>query len=255
MAAGKFRFGLWRGACLVAAVALFVVSGCKLWGYYAESRESALLVEQLAEMAVESLPEGESAPITVDFAALCAENSDVVGWLYCEDTPINYPVVQAGDNERYLRRLIDGSRNAAGSLFVDWRNSGDFSDANTVIYGHNMRNDSMFGTLPRYAEPGYYKQHPVIFLLTPAADYRLDILGGFTAADAELYNVPMADYAVADFAAETVRKSDFAADADFDALFDEGDRLLTLSTCSYEYDGARYVLVGVLHRLDTQDAE
>lgn len=101
----------------------------------------------------------EVAFIVVDFEELWKENGDVVGWLYCPDTVINYPVVQGDDNDYYLRRLLDGSNNIAGTLFIDARNKGDFSDWNTVVYGHNMRNDTMFGTLTEYASQEYYCSH------------------------------------------------------------------------------------------------
>lgn len=84
----------------------------------------------------------------------------MLAWLYCPDTVINYPVVQSDDNEYYLRRLMDGSSNTAGTLFADYRCSPDFSDPHTVIYGHNMKNDTMFGILPEYGAQEFYEPHP-----------------------------------------------------------------------------------------------
>ena len=85
-------------------------------------------------------PVSETAPITVDFERLQEENKDIIAWLYCPDTEINYPVVQSKDNEYYLRRLLDGTWNIAGTLFMDYRNAADCSDLHTIIYGHNMKN-------------------------------------------------------------------------------------------------------------------
>ena len=68
-------------------------------------------------------PVSETAPITVDFERLQEENKDIIAWLYCPDTEINYPVVQSKDNEYYLRRLLDGTWNIAGTLFIDYRNA------------------------------------------------------------------------------------------------------------------------------------
>ncbi len=121
-----------------------------------ETEQNSIEVPELTE------PE-ETTPITVDFEALRKENGDVVGWLYCEDTPINYPIVQSEDNDYYLRRLLDSTWNIAGTIFMDYRNAPDFSDWNTIIYGHNMNNDSMFGTLQDYKKQAYYEEHPVLY--------------------------------------------------------------------------------------------
>lgn len=83
------------------------------------------ILEQESEADAKQLPR-ETAPIEVDFEVLWETNEDVVGWIYCEDTPINLPLVQAEDNDYYLRRLIDGTWNSSGALFVDYRNAGDF---------------------------------------------------------------------------------------------------------------------------------
>ena len=96
----------------------------------------------------------EQAPITVDFNALLSQNKDVVGWLYCENTPVNYPIVQSDDNDYYLRRMLNGKYNIAGTVFMDYRCRSDYSSLNTIIYGHNMKNDSMFGTFTDYKSQG-----------------------------------------------------------------------------------------------------
>lgn len=200
---------------------------------------------QQPENENENNPDPEpAAPIQVDFDALFKENQDVVAWLYCPDTPINYPVVQSTDNNYYLRRLLDKSYNSLGTLFIDCRNAGDFSDWNSVIYGHNMKNDSMFGTLPNYKNPGYFQEHPELFLLTPDKDYCIHLIAGFTTpANSELYSIFAPDSAEASRLIEN-----WIVSSDFDSGIRPSaeDRLITLSTCSYEYDNARYVLIGIL---------
>lgn len=191
------------------------------------------------------------APIQVDFDALFTKNQDVVAWLYCPDTPINYPVVQSSDNNYYLRRLLDGSYNSAGTLFLDYRNAEDLSNWNSVIYGHNMKNDSMFGTLPDYKTPSYFQEHPEMFLLTPEQDYSIQLLAGFTTpASSELYSSFAPDAAEATRLIESwIRNSDFVSEIQPTAE----DHLITLSTCSYEYDNARYVLIGILKECRSQE--
>lgn len=202
--------------------------------------------EQGSEAKTEQLPM-ETAPIEVDFEALWETNEDVVGWIYCEDTPINFPVVQAEDNDHYLHRLIDGTWNSSGTLFVDYRNADDFSDSNTIIYGHNMKNKGMFGTLPNYKEQSYHDEHPLMWLLTPDGNYKVELIAGYvTSSTSEIYSFGQAEEEVLALAEQSIEKSTFTSD--FQVL--QGDRFVTLSTCSYEYDNARYVLIGRLIPLD-----
>lgn len=202
--------------------------------------------EQESEANTEQLPM-ETAPIEVDFEALWETNEDVVGWIYCEDTPINFPVVQAEDNDYYLRRLIDGTWNSSGTLFADYRNTDDFSDSNTIIYGHNMKNKGMFGTLPNNKEQSYYDEHPLMWLLTPDGNYKVELIAGYvTSSTSEIYSFGQTEEEVLALAEKSIEKSTFTSD--FQSS--KGDRFVTLSTCSYEYDNARYVLIGRLIPLD-----
>ncbi len=193
----------------------------------------------------------ETAPIAIDFAALLADCPDVVGWIYCADTPINYPIVQAQDNSYYLRRLLDGTYNSSGSLFMDYRCASDFSGWNTVIYGHNMKNDAMFGTLQDYKKQEYYDTHPVLYLLTPIQDYKIDLIGGYTTPGTaeDTYGIPQTKEGRDALIAKAHQYSTFQTDTAVNA----GERLITLSTCAYEYDNARYVLVGVLRPLEPSE--
>ena len=91
----------------------------------------------------------------VDFESLRESGPDIIGWLNLPDTVINYPVTQTDDNEYYLHHLYDGTYNKVGCLFADYENKADFSDRNTIIYGHNMRDGSMFAVLNEYDEQSY----------------------------------------------------------------------------------------------------
>ncbi|MDO5400371.1 MAG: class B sortase [Eubacteriales bacterium] len=185
----------------------------------------------------------ETPPIEVDFAQLRQQSGNVIGWLYCEDTPVNLPVAQSDDNAYYLRRLLDGTDNNAGTLFADYRNAPDFSDRNTVIYGHNMKNKTMFGSIGDYRDQEYYDTHPVWWLLTENGNYKLELVAGYvTASTSEAYDHPDTDEEALDLARLAVESSTFQT-----ALtLNPGDRYVTMSTCSYEFDNARYVLVARL---------
>ena len=245
--------------------ATFLYSAYKLLDYYVDTKKNTNLNEEMIEQSVSSITTSvtnnkdseseiveadetephmpvETSPISVDFDTLKEANDDVIGWLYCEDTPINYPVLQSDDNSYYLRRLVNGEWNIAGSLFMDYRNNLSNNDWNTVIYGHNMKNDSMFGTLPEYRNQDYYEQHPVMYFLTPEADYKIELIAGFvTPSDSALYDVYISESDRTSLYDELFKLSDFQSN---EYSFDENVQLLTISTCSYEYETARYVVVG-----------
>ena len=209
---------------------------------------STIFVEARTEDSGGSAAEepGEQAPITVDFDKLLEQNPDVRGWVYCEGTNISYPILQGQDNQYYVHRLIDGSEAVAGSIFMDYRNSPNFSDLSTVIYGHHMRDGSMFGELTSFASQSYYDAHPTFWILTQEADYRVDVLAGFvTPSDSDSYNMYGNSGEFHTKKKKCVQQSDFVSNVRLSTV----TRTVTLSTCSSEYEDARYVVIGSLVRL------
>ena len=264
---------LLRSIGIFAALAVMLFSGCQLvsiYRDYSHSREAydrtARLFSQTVPATRPSIPEAaatsessptggtvpettppECAPLTVDFDALAQTSGYIVGWIYCPDTPIHYPIVQSGNNSDFLRAMPDGSYSYSGSIFLDYRCPGDFTGLNSILYGHNLLDETMFGTLEKYEEQSYYDAHPAMYLLTPEADYRVDLIAGLSLdARSELYRT---DHTPESFRAflETV-----SAESDFQSSLSLEDvtRTLTLSTCAYDYSDARYILVGALTPLD-----
>lgn len=186
----------------------------------------------------------ETAPIHIDFESLQAANSDVVGWIYCEGTVINYPVLQGEDNDFYLHHTYEGNYSAAGSIFVDAVNRPGFLDSNTIIYGHHMRDGSMFAALEDWKDQEFYEEHPVIWLLTPGQDYKIVLFSGYwTSAYSDIYTVftgPCKE--LNEYLEKCVQESDFQADVELDP---KGYYIL-LSTCAYVFEDARYVVHGML---------
>ena len=211
---------------------------------YSKTAEQYTAVREPDGKESEEIPPKGSAeelpPITVDFSALCELNPDVVGWLYCPDTPINYPVLQGENNDTYLRRGFDGSYLISGSIFVDSKNRPDFSDLNTVIYGHNMKDGSMFSCLEEWSDQVWYEDHPVIWLLTPERDYRIELISGhLTDARSDCYQTVFNDKE--SYVLQALSQSDFQCAEPIP----EG-KLVLLSTCANESNQERYVLYGVL---------
>lgn len=111
---------------------------------------------------------GESFPeLEVDFETLLSVNEDIVGWLWIPDTDISYPLLLGADNAEYIHTTYDGSYNSAGSIFMDYRCSASLEDVNTVIFGHNMKNGTMFGSLKNFEDGDYLREHRDMYIITP----------------------------------------------------------------------------------------
>ena len=187
----------------------------------------------------------------IDHAALAQINPDYACWLYCPDSPIDYPVVQGADNSAYLHRLFNGESNACGTLFIDCRNLSDFQDPNTLIYGHHMRDGSMFKSISYYADQASYDAHPWMLLISEGELAVLELFAGCTTSKHD----PCYELALSDandllaLAEELKEKSDFASGVEIRT----GVRLVTLSTCAYAFENARCIAVGRLRSVRTAE--
>lgn len=178
----------------------------------------------------------------IDHARLTEMNGDYRCWIYAPGTQIDYPIVQREDNSHYLKRMFNGERNSAGTLFIDYRNLPGFQDPNTLVYGHHMRNDSMFGTLTDYAEQAYFEGHPFMLVMAKEEIFLVEIYAGYTTSDQDhCYDIAISDEEdMRAFIEEAQRKSDFMSGVDVQTT----DRLVTLSTCAYAFEDARYIAIG-----------
>lgn len=190
---------------------------------------------------------GESPDISarpqVDFEQLSEINPDIAAWIYIEGTNVNYPIVQGSDNDYYLKRMFDGTYNSSGSIFLDYRCAGDFSDRHSIIYGHNMKNDSMFGDLVKYKDRSFYDEHPIAVLVTPSAYYKLQFFSGYVSDNgSSAWDLGLDTAEQELWIKEIKERSCFESDH---APTSE-DRIVTLSTCTYEFDEAKFVLHGFI---------
>lgn len=214
---------------------------------YKELQENYVVKYPLPEQPVDDIDD-EPIPISVDFTALKDRNPDVVGWLYCPDTPINYPVVQGKDNNEYLRCDLEKNYIISGIIFVDYRNSKIGEDQNYILYGHHMKDDTMFGTLVNYKDQSYYEKHPIMYYLTPNENFIIELYAGIVVSrDSKIYEPHLNKTLFVDFLQNAKENSTFKSNT---TLKNES-KLITLSTCSYEYDNARYIVIGQLNKLNT----
>lgn len=221
----------------VVCLLLVVVCGYKIGTSAMEYSEGNQVYEKIAE--------NKTADNQVDFQSLTALNKDVVGWISRPGIGLDYPIVQATDNDYYLTHLVDGSTNKLGSIFMDYKNDPNFGDKNTIIYGHNMKDGAMFAVLMNYTEQSFYNDYPWIQISTPQKEYKMNIFAGFVVHanefDARINfssNVEFMDY---------VNKAIEKSSIESRVVVRPTSKIVTLYTCSYQYQNARYVLMGVLN--------
>lgn len=186
--------------------------------------------------------EGGAPGSEIDFEEIWQTCPDVVGWIRLEDSVIDYPIVRGEDNEFYLHHLADGTPNETGSIMMDQANSGLFDDAVNILHGHHMRNGSMFGGVVEYSSEEYYRAHRLIRLYTPAGDWDVEVFAAYSVNGYEFgYPTSFEDEAQFNsFIRRAVSSTPYETGVDVSF----GDRLLMLSTCTYGYDGERYIVLG-----------
>lgn len=197
--------------------------------------------------SADRVPEDTKEELTEQVRQLSAEQSDAVGWLYISDTNINYPIMQSGDNDYYAHRATDGSYLYAGSLFMDYRCSSDFTDFNSVIYGHNMGNGTMFADIPHYENEEYFMNHSYGWLTTEDEVRLIDFFAVARTVDTSGLYLANPNFQEWDL---QLRNS---ASIYKEIEVTESDHLLMLSTCTSAEGNGRTVLVGKI--IEESDVE
>lgn len=206
-----------------------------------DSTETTVTAEIPQNTAVsDTLPDDVRQSLIESAQAMNSAYPDAVGWLYIPDTPINYPIMQRDDNDFYLHHAYDGSSLKSGSIFLDYRCENRFMNPINIVYGHNMRNGSMFAGLLKFSDSAYFVSHRYGWLSTPETVYRIDF---FSCAKADM-NDELYDGStlINEWLSHLYDVSVVWENADFSG----NDRFISLSTCSYEFENARTILTGKL---------
>ncbi len=165
---------------------------------------------------------------------------NILGYIKIEGTNINYPIVQGEDNNYYLSHLPNGEKNKMGSIYLDYRNNG-FDDDNTIIYGHNMNDGTMFSELENYKRNDYYKNHKSYMIYTESGNLKVEILAAYI-ADASKEGLPINfEDDEREKYLQKVAKSNIL---DSNVNIKVEDKIITLCTCADVYDTSRLVLIG-----------
>lgn len=201
-------------------------------------------IEKLKEMGV-PIPEK-----VIDFEDLQINtNEDIYAWIYIPDSKIDYPVVQhPEDNYYYLNYNLDGSKGYPGCIYTENYNAKDFSDPNTIIYGHNMKNGSMFAGLHKFEDIEYFDANPYIYIYTPDELLVYEIFAAYEASSEHiLYNHDFSNeivYSV--YLDEVFDTRSMVCNLRENVEVTTEDRIITLSTCIANKPNNRYLVQGVL---------
>ena len=243
------------GIALVIFVYALIRLGMIFWEY-AKGQQSYDKLDQFTSIAdggksgdAGEMPENFS----VDFEALKKVNPDIIGWIRFENMDISYPIVQGTDNDYYLTHSFDKEEIKCGSIFAEAENAADFSDDNTFIYGHNMKDKSMFAKLNQFKEEQIYKENPEFLIYTENAIYRYSIFSCYVADTSwDSFTYQFADEKAYEQWLQTVKDR---------SLYDTGivpnqeEKTVTLMTCTPSGDNYRFLVHGILTEIINQKAE
>lgn len=178
----------------------------------------------------------------VNFTELLKINEDIIAWIYIPGTNISYPVVQGEDNSYYVTHTVKKNQNKSGAIFLDKANLSDFSDTNSIIYGHNLQNNKMFSGLRKFLNSTYTKEHNEIILYTPNDEIHYKVFAVFKAnKESEIYiNKNISDKEEFNMFLSNINTTSlYKGDK-----IEEIESILTLSTCINVDKDERIVVVG-----------
>lgn len=239
--------GIFLKIFIAILIIILVIAGYFLYReikVYRDGSNEYELIEQTFAKDEKDTPQNRK----IDFGALKQTNPEVVGWIYIPGTVVDYPVVQADNNSKYLNRTFYGKRNKAGAIFVDSRNKPDFTDDNTILYGHNMNNKSMFHMLLKYAKQDFYDNHKIIYYYTEDGVFEMRVFTAFTTKPVDSFtniNFSAKEDNLKTLAKRAVIQSDEHIDGD--------ENIISLSTCAYGFKDARFVVQATVNKIILSD--
>lgn len=235
------------GAAVCAGIGIYQYLQQKNAGEkYEEIREE---VKKEPEEPEKPEPEKDPVDIPIDFAALQEQNPDVYAWITIPGTEIDYPILQSGtDNSYYLTHDIDGAESAEGCIFTENLNSRDFEDKNTVIYGHNMKNGSMFQNLHDYQDRAFFDSNRDVTIYTPDAIRHYKIFAAYFYDNRHILESFDFDspWVYKQYLGQIFSMRDMSSNIDTDMEVGIDDKIITMSTCYGTQHDVRYLVQAVL---------
>jgi len=242
----KKKAGIFSTIILVVALAVFCFSAFQLFKILKGYHDGRSEYDKVRKLAVEEKKGEEEDQFSVNFDELMKMNPDTIGWIrfHPEPSQISYPIVKGKDNSEYLKKTFSANENTLGAIFLNVDNNADFMDKNTIIYGHRMKDGSMFRHLQDYEEKSFWESNPYFYIYTP--DGREITYHIYSAGQVE----DTSDTYLTSFESEEAYQS-FLNMTKEASLYDTGVELnaqsaiVTLSTCTSASDNHRFVVRGV----------
>nr|WP_294492652.1 class B sortase [uncultured Mediterraneibacter sp.] len=242
---------------VISAIIILAAAICAAIGIrqYLLQRNAGDQYEEIREEVGTGVPEEEPEPedtpveIPIDFAALQERNPDVYAWITVPGTSVDYPILQSEtDNSYYLTHTIDGEEKPEGSIYTENYNSKDFEDPNTIIYGHNMKNGSMFRTLHDYMDRSFFDTNREVIIYTPDAIRHYQIFAAYLYDNRHI--LQSYDFSNPDvyqqYLNEIFSIRDMNSFIDTDTAVGVDDKIITMSTCYGTQHDVRYIVQAVL---------
>ena len=242
----KKKAGIFSTIILVVALAVFCFSAFQLFKILKGYHDGRSEYDKVRKLAVEEKKGDGEDQFSVNFDELMKMNPDTIGWIrfHPEPSQISYPIVKGKDNSEYLKKTFSANENTLGAIFLNVDNNADFMDKNTIIYGHRMKDGSMFRHLQDYEEKSFWESNPYFYIYTP--DGREITYHIYSAGQVE----DTSDTYLTSFESEEAYQS-FLNMTKEASLYDTGVELnaqsaiVTLSTCTSASDNHRFVVRGV----------
>lgn len=228
----KVLLGLITAVCGI----IFAYSAWKLYGSYSSYEEAKTTYQKLRKQTVKKDPNRERK---INFNQLEKINPDVIGWIYVPGTKIDYPIVQGKDNEEYLHKTFDGENNNSGTIFMDKNGTKDFTADNNLIYGHHMKNGTMFADLLKFREKSFVEKSPYIFLVTPDRTRKLRVISAYANKAQGSIPIIFADQQSRQQYLNTILDKSEVSVGISGKTKKEIKKIYTFVTCSYEKENYR----------------
>ncbi len=248
------KSGILSKIVLAIALIVLVVSGYQLFNIWREYHNNSKTYDEVREYSPNNDIKPEEDQIEKyrfkqeDYDNLLAMNGDFKGWLTVPGTEVNYPLVQTTDNEYYLHHNFKKEYNDGGAIFIASENSSPLNDENTIIHGHHMRDGSMFASLGKYKDENFLKENNKIYVSTRDNVYEYEIFSVYViTANLNPYKINFAEKdEYLSYLKELKSNSLFNVDLE---EFTPEDKIITLSTCTYEVDDGRLLVHAKLKRI------
>jgi len=245
----KKKVNIITDVILIMLLVIMGFSGYKLYTIYNDYAEAKNTYDDLRgeikyKPSKKEIEEQNS--LDIDWKRLKEINPDIIGWIYCEDTPIDYPILQGKDNDYYLYKLYTHEYSIAGSIFADYNCLNPFNGDMTILYGHRMKDLSMFATLKYYFWEDFFNDHPTMEIYTPEKNYTLELFSAKEVGDMNYYRYNFSSPGDKDEYIRKITTTNEMIGYDNRVKVNAEDKLVMMSTCTSRLDNNRLVVWGRL---------